>query len=812
MSVVGVDFGYQNSVIAAAGRGGVDVILNGNSQRLNPSMVGFDDCRKIGEAAQTAATSNYKNTITGIKRLIGLTWDDPRAKKEIEKWVMFTCVPFKHDCGGPDSIGVKVSLNGEEKIVPVEAVAGMMLKHMGMIAAAKAAVDDNKGLTVEQLLPQDWVISIPGYYTDAQRRGLIVGAQIAGISVQRIMHDNTATALAYGIFKDLKKEFMKDKPTNVMFIDMGASSYSVSIAAFEPGKLIVKSAQFDPDLGGRDFDLLIAEWVAAKFEEKYKGKLSAKPFSKPKVRLKLLAAAEKAKKVLSPHGVKEARINLECLMDDYDFSAPLKADEYEALCAPLLARLTGPIQKALEEAGLKSDELASVEIVGGSTRINCVKRVLLAALPGKSLSTTMNADEAVARGTALQSAILSPRFKVLPYEIQEAQPFPIKIAWEDQGGVEVDVEGQAAETTNSVVMFDRGLNFPIVRRVTLRRTGEFTVTSSYDDSAKNFGFEGGAASEIASFTIKGVTNEERKVRVNVKQDLHGIVHLSSAQMVEEIDDEENEAETKDSEDQKEEKKKKIKKTNLEFTQVRPLDWSQQAINKAFESEVAMANQDRIVRETADMRNELESYIYDMRDKVSSSSYLADFGTDEEKATFTTLQEATENWLYEDGFDAVKSVYAEKLAELKKLGSPMERRQVESQGRPAATSSLQNSLEKYKQWITESQTNEKYAHITDEERTKCFQKCDEISGWMYEMLDKQGSLGLNVDPVLRVADINEKHRELVNVLSPVMNKPVPAPKKEEPKTPAAEKTSAPEPMEGVQPEGEEKAGEPEKMEE
>lgn len=781
--------------------------------------MGFDQCRKMGEDAQTGASSNYRNTIKHMKRLIGLPFNDPMAQAEIQKWIPFTCIPVKHPTGGPDSIGVKVNFNGEETVVSIEAVAGMMLKHMGMIAAKKAAETsdsvDAASTDLSKLFPQDWVIAIPAYYTDAQRRGLLVGCEIAGFQVQRLMHENTATALAYGIFKDLKKEFTKDKPTNVMFIDMGASAYTVSIASFEPGKLIVKSSHFDADLGGREFDYLIAEWISRQFQDKYKGKLSADPMAKPKVRLKLMAAAEKAKKTLSPQGVKEVRINLECLMDDYDFSCSLKAEEYETMCAPLIARLDGPILRALQETGLTPEDLASVEIVGGSTRIGCIKRELMKVLGGKTLSTTMNADEAVARGAALQSAILSPRFKVLPYEIQESQPFPIKISWDEQvdaagqQGVEVEGDADGSEMpTNSVVMFDRGLNFPIVRRVTLRRSGDFNVTSSYDESALQYGLPAEATKDIASFSIKLAADGEKKVRVNVKQDIHGIVHLSSAQMVEEIEEEDEaiEVEMKEGgqEEQKQEKKKKIKKTNLEFSQKRPLDWSKEHINKAYEAEVAMANVDRVFRETSDMRNELESYIYDMRDKISSSSHLGDFATDDEKDAFNTKQEAIENWLYEDGFDATKSVYAEKLAELKALGSPIENRFIEAQGRSSALSSLQSSLEKYKQWLNESQTDEKFAHITDEERNSCHAKCDEVSSWMYDMMDKQGSLPPSADPVVKVADINAKNRELNNVCSPIKHKPVPK-KKEEDSKPAESSANkgvdAPEgePMEGVQPE-------------
>lgn len=765
-------------MIAAAGRGGVDVVLNGNSNRLNPTMVGFDQARKMGEEAGTGAVSQFESTIKNMKRLVGLAFDDPRAQKEM-KLVPFPCVPIKHGLGGPDSVAVKVNIDGAEKIIPVEAVCGMMVHHMGMIVAKKAAESSgNVSLDPAQFFPQDWVIAIPSYYTDAQRRALLSGCEIVGIpTIQRLMHENTAVALAYGIFKDIRKEFEQEKPTNVMFIDLGASCYTVTIATFEPGKLTIKSSYYDADLGGRSFDDTIAEWIADKFVEKYSKKLSSKPQDKPKVMVKVVAAAEKAKKTLSPTGVKEASINLECLMEDLDFHIMLKADEYEAMCAPLLARLEGPLKKALAEAGLTASDLSSVEIVGGSTRIGFVKNKLKEILGVDTLSTTMNADEAVARGAALQSAILSPRFKVLPYEIIEHQPLPITLAWDEDKSVEVAAENTE---TNSVVMFSRGLNFPIVRRVTLKRKGEFRVYASYDKTATDFGFETGSTESIASWLIKAPVDSEQKVRVNVKADIHGIVQMSTAQMVEEIEGETKEEEAKDD-------KKKIKKTNLEFTVTKPLEWSKEEINKFHELEVEMANKDRIVRETSDMRNELESYIYDMRDKMVSESQLGSYATDAEKEAFAKKNDEMETWLYEDGFDATKSVYAAKLEELKKLGGPVEARASEAFSRPEAVSALQKNVEKYKTWLAEAQGHENYSHITEEEFQKCHAKCDECSSWVYEMMDKQGALPTNVNPAFTVAECRAKSVELTNWCGPIMHKPKPKPlpkvdppKPEEPK--------------------------------
>lgn len=802
MSVVGLDFGNQNAVIAAAGRGGVDVILNGNSNRLNATMVGFKESRTMGEAAETQSKSNFKNTIKYMKRLVGLNFHSTKAQEEM-KYCPFTCVPLPHTNGGPDTIAVKVSFGteGKQEIIAIETVMGMLVKHMGNLVADKSA--ETSTANKQDLFPNDWVIAIPGYFTDAQRRALLDGCQHAGIDgILRLMHEHTATALAYGIFKDIRKEFQKDEATNVMFLDLGATSYTCSIVSFVTGKLIVKAAHHDTTLGGREFDMKIAEWIANKFQEKFKGKLSGNPMERPKSLLKLLVAAEKAKKTLSPAGVKEARISIEMLMDDYDFNVTLTAQDYEDMCAPLLARLNPPIQACLAETSLSAKDLSSVEIVGGGSRVGCVKRALAKILgldidaTNNGLSTTMNADEAVARGAALQSAILSPRFKVLPYEIIEAQPFPVKISWESDGSEPVEGE----EATDSVVMFDRNSNFGVVRRVTLRRAGEFTVTASYDEKAMEYNcFPDADSKSIVDFKIKAPAGNDNKIRVNVKQDINGCILLSSAQMVEEIieeekaaDEEMKDGEAKEGEEAKKEepeKKKKIKKTNLEFTEVRPMSWTKEEMDAAFEKEVAMTNVDRIVKETADMRNDLESYIYDMRDKIISESQLAPYATEEEKSSFSKLLEDTENWLYEDGYDATKSVYAEKLAALKKCGTPIEFRQQENATRPAAMTSLQRTVEKYQSWINTATSDENYAHITEEEFTKCRETCDAASSWMYDTMDKQGSLAPNQNPAVTTDEINAKTNELTKAISPIMHKPKPKPKPEEKKEEKAEEPAA-----------------------
>jgi heat shock protein 4 len=726
-----------------------------------------------------------------MKRLVGLGFHEAKAKHEMSL-LPFECVPMPHT-QKEDTIGVSVPVHGEQTIVGIEHVAGMLVRHLGTIATSSQTV-----------LPQDWVVGIPAYYTDAQRRALIVGCEAAGIpKIQKLMHETTATALAYGIFKDIKKEFAnQEKPTSVMFIDMGATAFQVAVVAFESGKLTVKSTHCDERLGGRDFDAQIAEWIATQFEQKYKNKITSPIRQRKNVWLKLLAAAEKAKKTLSPAGVKEVRINVECLADDLDFSATLQATDYETLCQPLLDRLQAPIIRALEEANLTAKDLTSVELVGGSSRIGCIKRTLAAILgldvnaTNNGLSTTMNADESVARGAALQSAILSPRFKVLPYEIVEHQTFPIQVSWDGEAstiegqGVEIEegADGSGGAPTNSVIMFERGSNYPAVRRVTLRRQGTFEVRASYHNVE-------GIPSEIAKFIIHAPGGPENKVRVNVKQEMSGTLTLSSAQMVEEVVEEESAAveppvvEAKEGEVKEEApSKKKIKKTNLKFEISYPLEWTKGEVEAAFELEVKMCNSDRVVKETSDKRNELESYLYEMRDKLAGE--LRKYAPEADREKFAAALEATENWLYEDGFEAVKSVYQEKLNEIQKLGNPIVARYTESETRPIAVKSLQDAIDQYRQWLYAVPTDEKYAHITAVEQEKCHAKCDEVSSWVYDMLDKQGSLSNEVDPVLKVSETNVKLTDLHNVVGPVMRKPKPLPPKVEGKKKEEEKVAEP----------------------
>ena len=211
--------------------------------------------------------------------------------------------------------------------------------------------------------------------------------------------------------------------------------------------------------------------------------------------------------------------------------------------------------------------------------------------------------------------------------------------------------------------------------------------------------------------------------------------------------------------------------------------SKSDMDSTVELEARMANADRVAAETAAMRNELESYLYSMRDKMIGE--LKDYATEAEASTFSKALEATEDWLYSDeGFDTTKSVYADKLKEVKTIGAPIEMREVETSTRQKSINSFKGSIELYKGFVQSS--DEKYAHIGDDEKDTCRKAISEAETWLYDMIEKQANVAQNADPVLKVAMLGEKQKELTGKVTPVMHKPKPAPpKKEEVKEEAKE---------------------------
>jgi heat shock protein 4 len=253
----------------------------------------------------------------------------------------------------------------------------------------------------------DCCIGIPVYFTDLQRRAVLDAATIAGLRPLRLFHETTATALAYGIYKT---DLPENDQLNVAFVDVGHASMQVSIVGYKKGQLKMLSHAYDRSLGGRDFDEALFKHFAAKFKEEYKIDV----YQNARACIRLRVACEKLKKMLSANP--EAPMNIECLMDEKDVRGFIKRDEFEQISAPVLERVKRPLEKALAEAGLTTEDVHFVEVVGSGSRVPAIIKIITEFF-GKEPRRTMNASECVARGCALQCAILSPTFKVREFQV-----------------------------------------------------------------------------------------------------------------------------------------------------------------------------------------------------------------------------------------------------------------------------------------------------------------------------------------------------------------------------------------------------------
>ncbi|KAG2287662.1 hypothetical protein Bca52824_047266 [Brassica carinata] len=803
MSVVGFDFGNENCLVAVARQRGIDVVLNDESNRETPAIVCFGEKQRfIGTAGAASTMMNPKNSISQIKRLVGRQFSDPELQRDIKS------LPFSVT-EGPDGYPlIHASYLGEKRAFTPTQVMGMMLSNLKGIA--------EKNLNAAVV---DCCIGIPVYFTDLQRRAVLDAATIAGLHPLHLIHETTATALAYGIYKT---DLPESEPLNVAFIDIGHASMQVCIAGFKKGQLKVLSHGFDRSLGGRDFDEVLFNHFAAKFREEYKIDVA----QNAKASLRLRAACEKLKKVLSANPV--APLNIECLMDEKDVRGVIKREEFEEISIPILERVKRPLEKALSDAGLSIEDVHMVEVVGSGSRVPAIIKILTEFF-GKEPRRTMNASECVSRGCALQCAILSPTFKVREFQVHESFPFSISLAWK---GAAADAQNGGAENQQSTIVFPKGNSIPSVKALTFYRSGTFSADVQYSDAT-----DLKAPPKISTYTIgpfQSSKGERAKLKVKVRLTLHGIVSVESATLLEEEEVEvkvtaeqmdtdkasgesdvnmQDAKETSDAagtdngvpepvqmetDSKAEAPKKKVKKTNVPLSELVYGALQSVEVQKAVEKEYEMALQDRVMEETKDKKNAVESYVYDMRNKLSEKYH--EYMTESEREAFLAKLQEVEDWLYEDGEDETKGVYVAKLEELKKVGDPVEMRYKESQERGTVIGQLGHCVNSYREAAVSNDS--KFDHIELEEKQKVLNECVEAEAWMREKQQQQEALPKHATPAFLSADVTRKAEALDKFCRPIMTKPKPVAKPEAPQAKAAadeEKSEPqPEPASGEEP--------------
>ncbi len=686
MSVVGIDFGLDSCYIAVARAGGIETIANDYSLRATPSVVAFGDrMRVLGVSAKSQLLTNLKKSFFSFKPLLGRKFSDPAVQSEASR------IPFPLFEGPDGGVLTKVTFDGREQTFSPEQLTAMLFTKLRETAES--------ALTTKV---KDVVISVPVYYTDRERRAMMDAAAVAGFNVLKLMNDTTATALAYGIYKqDLPPP--EEKARHVVFVDAGHRGLQVAACSFHKGKLALQSCAFDEDCGGRTFNEALASYFAEDFKKRYK--VDAK--TNPKALLKLMGEVEKVKKQMSAN-TNKLPLSIECFMDDKDVSGSVNRETFESIIAPQLQKTESVLRSCLASSKWKPDDIYAVEIVGGSTRIPAIK-TLIEKVFGKTPNTTLNADEAVARGCALQCAMISPTFKVREFSIADIQPFPIKLKW------------QAESDSGDMEVFPRFHAVPFSKMLTFYRRDDFSVQGEYDGEAPI------ADQHIGSFEIGEVKpmadGSNQKVKVKIRVNPNGIFTVASASIVEkqeveeevpmEVDppkegedgkkegqtgdggnedgkkegeegaandekmdaqetpaaDKKDEAADKKKEPVKMEKRKKIVNKTVELpVTVVAGSLSRDKLERLVSVELELAAQDRREQERLNARNNVEEYIYDIRSKISDE--LEDFISSEDRESFSSILQASEDWLYEEGEDCDKNTYEAKLKELRLKGEPV----------------------------------------------------------------------------------------------------------------------------------------------
>lgn len=636
----GIDLGNNNSVIAVARNRGIDVVVNEVSNRATPTVIGFGmKNRAIGENGKTQEISNLKNTVTGIKRLLGL---NPKAADfNIEQ--EFSTVQLVDKDG---QASAKVRYQGEQHEFTSLQLAAMYINKI------KQSTEKEIKSTLK-----DVCLAVPVWYTEAQRRAAADACLIAGLNPVRVVNEVTAAAVGYGVFKT---DLPEDEPRKVAFIDIGHSSYTCTIAAIKKGEMKVLGVGYDKNFGGRVFDKAIADHFAGEFKDKYKIdiKTNAKAYSR------VLAASEKLKKVLSANTA--APFNIESVMNDVDVSSQMTREELEELVQPLLKRAEDPVKEALAMSGLTVEEVDSIELIGGTTRIPCLKDTITEVF-GKPFSTTLNQDESIAKGAAFICAMHSPTLRVKPFKFEDINLHSVTYSWE-----------KGAEDADNMEVFAKGASYPSTKLLTLYRSADFEISAHYTNPEE---LPNSTEALIAKWTITGVKvpegEDSAQCKIKVRQDPSGFYTIEEAYIVAEKEFkelvEQPAAEKKEGDDEIEEEKEPEYKIVKKIVKVQDLNVeyfgqsiSPKILNELVEAENSMVSSDKLIAETEEKKNALEEYIYTLRGKLEDE--YAPFASEQEKEKLSKMLMDTEEWLYDEGYDSTKGKYVAKYEELAAIGN------------------------------------------------------------------------------------------------------------------------------------------------